>query len=569
MAGNEPRWRSFSFGFSYSASANSVAPYTIKFNGFGKFTRSRNYIANSSGIFAVVQTDDTLASLPLRGIGSTREAWYIHADQLGSILRVTDQDGRVRERFWYDPWGARTEKLDDHPGPGKSQTLQDSWKRGFTGHEHLGTFALIHMNGRVYSTALSNFLSVDPINQTMADTQGGGGYSYARNNPLRYVDPTGKNWGGWVADQWEGGKKAVGGAGTAIWHGVTHFGGEVGKWFSENWRTVVVIAVVVVVTYLTVGTGTPEAMTLGESILVGAEAGAATGAAAGFVGAALYGGNLEDDLQAAVKGAVIGAFTGAAFAGVGHAFTPQAGQALSTTSRIEWTAAHGVVGGAKSVMEGGNFWKGFVAAAATKATSFGPNFDNYTANVTRAAVAGGTAAVIAGDKFENGAVTGAFSYAFNDWLHRPPPPEDRIDPDYTIENLAGAATGVYALARAGFSLAAGWWMSEGAVEGAAELVTVTHFTSAEGVAAIEGGALRAGSFVALPGEVSGLTAMEVESALEIQAGRGAFSYTFQTPSSNLVTPLNGPFTSGLRTQFQLVNTVRVAPGSFVRTPVGP
>ena len=38
---------------SYSAPANSVAPYSIKFNGFGKFTRSRNYIANSSGIFAV------------------------------------------------------------------------------------------------------------------------------------------------------------------------------------------------------------------------------------------------------------------------------------------------------------------------------------------------------------------------------------------------------------------------------------------------------------------------------------------------------------------------------------
>jgi len=104
-----------------------------------------------------------------------------------------------------------------------------------------------------------------------------------------------------------------------------------------------------------------------------------------------------------------------------------------------------------------------------------------------------------------------------------------------------------------------------AAEGVADLVTVTHFTSAEGVAAIEGGALRAGSFVAVPGEVSGLTATEVESALEIQSGRGAFSYTFQPPASNLVTPFNGPFTSGLRTQFQLVNPVPVAPGSFVPT----
>ncbi len=94
-----------------------------------------------------------------------------------------------------------------------------------------------------------------------------------------------------------------------------------------------------------------------------------------------------------------------------------------------------------------------------------------------------------------------------------------------------------------------------------------HFTSEEGVAAIESsGALRAGSFVALPGEVSGLTATEVEGALEIQAGRGAFSYTFQTPASNLLTPFNGPLTSGLRTQFQLLNPVPISPGSFIPVP---
>jgi hypothetical protein len=124
-------------------------------------------------------------------------------------------------------------------------------------------------------------------------------------------------------------------------------------------------------------------------------------------------------------------------------------------------------------MEGQNFWQGFIAAAATKTTSFGPTFDNYAANITRAAVAGGTAAVIARDKFENGAITGAFSYAFNDWLDRPPPPEDRIDPDYTIENLAAAGTGVYGLARAGFSAAAGWWMAEGA-----EIVTAESAANA-------------------------------------------------------------------------------------------
>jgi len=37
----------------------------------------------------------------------------------------------------------------------------------------------------MYSTLLSTFTSVDPINQAAADTQAGNGYMYARGNPLK------------------------------------------------------------------------------------------------------------------------------------------------------------------------------------------------------------------------------------------------------------------------------------------------------------------------------------------------------------------------------------------------
>jgi RHS repeat-associated protein len=108
------------------------------------------------------------------------------------------------------------------------------------------------------------------------------------------------------------------------------------------------------------------------------------------------------------------------------------------------------------------------------------------------------------------------------------------------------------------------------VEGTAELVTAAHFTSAEGAAAIEAsGTLRAGSFVTLPSEVSGMTASEVEGALELQSGRGAFSTTFRTPASNLSPAFNGQLTSGNAFQWQLTAPVRIGPGSFGPTPVGP
>jgi RHS repeat-associated protein len=95
------------------------------------------------------------------------------------------------------------------------------------------------------------------------------------------------------------------------------------------------------------------------------------------------------------------------------------------------------------------------------------------------------------------------------------------------------------------------------------LTTVTHFTDKAGVKIItESGSLRAGTFVTVPSEVRGLAVTQVEKALEIAAGKGAYSITFQTPATNLATPFNGPLTSGLKVQFQLVHPVSVRGSTF-------
>ncbi len=97
------------------------------------------------------------------------------------------------------------------------------------------------------------------------------------------------------------------------------------------------------------------------------------------------------------------------------------------------------------------------------------------------------------------------------------------------------------------------------------LTTVMHFTSAEGVTAItEAAVLRTGTYVTLPGEVAGLNSLGVESTLEIQAGRGAFSTTFEVPNSFLQIPANGARTSGGALQFQLMQPA--VPGVFIPTP---
>ena len=64
--------------------------------------------------------------------------------------------------------------------------------RGYTGHEHLPEYGLIHMNARLYDPQTGRFLSPDPYVQDPANTQGYNRYAYALNNPLRYVDPSGE-----------------------------------------------------------------------------------------------------------------------------------------------------------------------------------------------------------------------------------------------------------------------------------------------------------------------------------------------------------------------------------------
>ena len=89
------------------------------------------------------------------------------------------------------------------------------------------------------------------------------------------------------------------------------------------------------------------------------------------------------------------------------------------------TVVHGAIGGALSVIQGGEFLAGFAASAAGaiggmisgESGLFGEYGDGITGNVIARAVisgvAGGVGSVLAGGKFENGAVTAAFASMYN------------------------------------------------------------------------------------------------------------------------------------------------------------
>ncbi|MEM7172319.1 MAG: RHS repeat-associated core domain-containing protein, partial [Pseudomonadota bacterium] len=364
---------------------------TIRYIG-GRFERhdlpggnveERHYIAAGATVAMHVITDDGAST-------STKDS-YFHKDHLGSIDTVTDSAGAVQERLSYDAHGKRRETDWDAAATPiyASETL-----RGFTGHEHLDTVGLIHMNGRVYDPTIGRFLSADPFVQLPESTQGFNRYTYVNNNPLSYTDPSGF----FLSSLFKAFKKLLS-------------------------NPIIQIAVAAVVAYFTFGAGSFFAGTiLGlEGIAAGAVAGAVSGFSAGFVSSGF-------DLRAAAFGAATGAIFGAigasSFFDGFDAAIKNFGVTVEGFSATR-VVAHGLVGGTRSELQGGKFLSGFVAGAAGKAAT---PFINTAANTdtvggmafgaAAAATVGGTASVIGGGKFANGAQTAGFGYLFNNGLSK-------------------------------------------------------------------------------------------------------------------------------------------------------
>ncbi len=296
---------------------------------------------------------------------------YLHTDHLGSVVAITGTSGALWQQFSYDAFGKRrninwqadaTDALLYQTPPGQRVT-----ERGFTGHEHLDSVALVHMNGRVYDPIYGRFISADPYIQFPENTQSYNRYSYVLNNPLSHTDPSGFGLGSWLKRQF----------------------GKFVRWFDRNWRAVVSIGI----TVFTGGVGA----TFGQAFWGGFAAGLITS-----------GGD--------IRAGFIGGFTAGAFYGVGK--IPGVGNApFLQAGHAKKVLLHGSIGGVSSALRGGKFQHGFLSAgsSAFAAPWIAGNIrqGDYVGQVTAAAVVGGTAAELGGGKFANGAITGAMSYSLN------------------------------------------------------------------------------------------------------------------------------------------------------------
>jgi RHS repeat-associated protein len=109
---------------------------------------------------------------------STRN--YLLGDHLGSTAITTNSSGTRTAEVRYYPWG--TERY-------TSGTTPTTYK--FTGQRQESGIGLYFYNSRWYDPYLNRWIQPDDIILNPGNSQDLDRYAYVRNNPTRYIDPTG------------------------------------------------------------------------------------------------------------------------------------------------------------------------------------------------------------------------------------------------------------------------------------------------------------------------------------------------------------------------------------------
>lgn len=135
-------------------------------------------------VFRVFGPEGAVVEISRPASGSVKEVVrYLHRDNLGSVVGLTDETGKLVESRRYDPFGSLYQQV---VAPNATPSAL-----GFGGHRTDVDLGLIDMVGRVYSPKLARFLSADPLSDPGSTVAESNPYAYVLNNPASYVDPFG------------------------------------------------------------------------------------------------------------------------------------------------------------------------------------------------------------------------------------------------------------------------------------------------------------------------------------------------------------------------------------------
>ena len=329
----------------------------------GVTTALVHYIRSSEGLVAQMTT--TQVTKPGRPPVSTSAMRYLHLDHLGSIQTITDAKGLIVEVQSYDSWGNRRDPVTWAPA---ATAIQSRVDRGFTGHEHLESVNLIHMNGRVYDPAVGRFISADPYVQSPSDLQSYNRYSYVLNNPLSLTDPTG--------------------------------------YFSfRKFRKMVMRSARMVIRQIAVSAAIAAGSAIG-----GPYAGPFLAAYLGnFTKSLVNGGSLSQSYHAGFRHLLVNAAHAQVDYLIGHGIDGKGG--FSNYGSLGLALAHGAADAGYAAATGGNVRSAFFSGVGG---SLGADIGKLAGgSYIGASIGGGVGAKLSGGSFAEGAMRGAFIYLYN------------------------------------------------------------------------------------------------------------------------------------------------------------
>jgi RHS repeat-associated protein len=158
-------------------------------------------------------------------------ARYLLTDHLGSPVATTNADGGNVERSFHAPFGERWGTTAPERGPGYTGHFEDATK-------------LTYMKARYENPRIGRMLSPDPVGPDNVSGANFNRYWYANNNPLKFVDPDGREsedrlagWGQAVVNNPEMGAAALSalGAGASVAADFTPILGDI-KGFAEAFQ---------------------------------------------------------------------------------------------------------------------------------------------------------------------------------------------------------------------------------------------------------------------------------------------------------------------------------------------
>lgn len=231
---------------------------------------------------------------------------------------LTYKKGQILQRFEYSPFGGEIYALNPNL----------KFDPSYTGQRYDIETGLYYYQSRYYDPMLGRFIQPDTVIQDGKDLQAYNRYAYVRNNPLKYVDPSGHFWG-WF-------KK--------------YLGAFIGALITAALFAAMAMGVAPAGVGLMAAI---KALSLGQMVAFGA----LSGLVGGLVGGAISGG-AKGALIGAAMGFAGGALSGGAFYGLGHALN-------------NFTAAGAILAGVgASISAGTGGWRGLVLFGAGLAGAY-------------------------------------------------------------------------------------------------------------------------------------------------------------------------------------------------------